>query len=131
MNVYDFSAATINGQNKTLSDYEGKVLVIVNTASKCGYTPQYEGLQKLYEQYRDQGLVVLGFPCNQFGEQEPGSNAEVENFCKLNYGVSFPMFEKIEVRGPGAHPLYQYLTETAPFHGFDPASPRSERMESF
>jgi glutathione peroxidase len=114
MSVYDFSAVTINGEEKSLSDYRGKVLLIVNTASKCGFTPQYQELQKLYEQYRDKGLEILGFPCNQFGNQEPGSNEEIASFCQLNYGVSFPLFAKVDVKGPDAHPLFRYLTEQAP-----------------
>jgi len=108
--VYDYEARTIGGAEISLRDYEGKVLVIANTASECGLTPQYEGLQKLYEQYKDRGLVVLGFPCNQFGGQEPGSNSDVQAFCTLNYGVTFPMFEKVDVKGPDAHPLFVHLT---------------------
>ncbi|MDF2659695.1 MAG: glutathione peroxidase [Paenibacillus sp.] len=123
MGVYDYTANTIRGTQKSLSDYEGKVLLIVNTASKCGFTRQYGDLQKLYEQYKDQGLVVLGFPCNQFGAQEPGTNEEIDTFCQLNYGVTFPLFDKIDVRGPDQHPLYGYLTGQAPFQGFeDPES---------
>jgi glutathione peroxidase len=114
MSVYDFSAVTINGEEKSLSDYRGKVLLIVNTASKCGFTPQYKELQMLHERYRDKGLKILGFPCNQFGNQEPGSNDEIASFCQLNYGVSFPMFAKVDVKGPNAHPLFRYLTEQAP-----------------
>ena len=107
--VYDFEAATLDGRQVALSDWRGNVLVIVNTASKCGFTPQYAGLEDLYRQYRDRGLAVLGFPCNQFGRQEPGSAAEIGAFCQKNYGVSFPMFAKIDVNGNGAHPLYRYL----------------------
>lgn len=114
MEIYDFKTRTLSGKETNLSAYRDKVLVIVNTASKCGYTPQYAGLQKLYEHYRAQGLEVLGFPCNQFGGQEPGSNDEVGEFCRVNYGVTFPLFEKIDVRGPEAHPLFQYLTKEAP-----------------
>lgn len=109
--VYDFTVTTMMGLPKSLRDYEGKVLLIVNTASKCGFTPQFAGLQALYEQYRDQGLEILGFPCNQFMNQEPGSNEEIQNFCRLNYGVTFPMFAKIDVNGPHADPLYKYLTQ--------------------
>lgn len=112
--VYDYEARTISGTPVTLRDYEGKVLVIANTASECGLTPQYEGLQKLYEQYKDQGLVVLGFPCNQFGAQEPGSAAEIGAFCEKNYGVTFPLFAKIDVNGDGADPLFRYLKDAAP-----------------
>ena len=107
--VYDFEAATLDGRQVALSDWRGNVLVIVNTASKCGFTPQYAGLEDLYRQYRDRGLAVLGFPCNQFGRQEPGSASEIGAFCQKNYGVSFPMFAKIDVNGNGAHPLYRYL----------------------
>ncbi|NSW52534.1 MAG: glutathione peroxidase [Anaerolineae bacterium] len=107
--IYDFSAKTINGEEKSLSDYQGKVVLVVNTASKCGFTPQYEGLQKLYESYQPQGLEILGFPCDQFMHQEPGSDDEIAQFCQLNYGVNFPLFSKIEVNGKGAHPLYQFL----------------------
>jgi glutathione peroxidase len=107
--VYDFSAQTLEGRPASLADFRGKVMLIVNTASKCGFTPQYEGLEALYKTYADQGLVVLGFPCNQFGAQEPGDAAEIANFCSLTYDVSFPLFAKIEVNGPQAHPLYQFL----------------------
>ncbi len=109
MSVYDFSAKTIDGQDMKLDEYKGKVLLVVNTASKCGFTPQYEGLEKLYKDYGDKGLVVLGFPCDQFGHQEPGDEEEIKNFCSLTYDVSFPMFAKIDVNGPGAHPLYKHL----------------------
>ncbi len=106
---YDFSAARNNGKAETMAAYKGKVALVVNVASKCGFTPQYEGLEKLYRTHKDEGFVVLGFPCNQFGAQEPGDAAEIAQFCKLNYGVSFPIFEKIDVNGPNAHPLYEYL----------------------
>ena len=112
-NVYDFSANTLDGKPVSLREYSGKVLLIVNTASKCGFTPQYEGLEALYQKYRDRGLTVLGFPCNQFGAQEPGTAVEIGSFCQKNYGVSFPMFEKIEVNGEGAHPLYRWLKSGA------------------
>ncbi|MFZ5526548.1 MAG: glutathione peroxidase [Pseudomonadota bacterium] len=112
--VYDFTAQTINGQPAPLSEYQGKVLLIVNTASKCGFTPQFEGLEKLWKGYSDKGLVVLGFPCNQFGSQDPGANDEIASFCQLNYGVSFPMMAKIDVNGGNAHPLYQWLVKEAP-----------------
>lgn len=111
MDIYNFSALDIKGQERSLSEYKGKTLVIVNTASKCGLTPQYEGLEKLYQQYKDQGLEILGFPCNQFGSQEPGDEKNIEEFCSINYGVSFPMFSKIEVNGSAAHPLYKYLKQ--------------------
>jgi glutathione peroxidase len=110
--VYDFTAKTLDGRDVALADYRGRVLLIVNTASKCGFTPQYEGLETLYKNLGDKGLTVLGFPCNQFGAQEPGDAAEIANFCSLTYDVSFPMFAKIDVNGPAAHPLYQYLKTT-------------------
>ena len=112
--IGDFDARTIDGQAVKLSQFEGKVLLIVNTASACGFTPQFGGLEKLWERYKAQGLVVLGFPSNEFGGQDPGSNDEIASFCQLNYGVSFPMMAKIEVNGRGAHPLYQWLTKEAP-----------------
>ena len=116
-NVYDFSANSLDGKPVALRDYSGKVLLIVNTASKCGFTPQYEGLEALYQKYRAQGLTVLGFPCNQFGAQEPGSASEIGSFCQKNYGVSFPLFEKIDVNGAHAHPIYQELTQVADAEG--------------
>ena len=109
--IYQFSAADIDGNQQSLSQYKGKVVVIVNVASKCGFTPQYEGLQALYEQYRHKGLVILGFPCNQFASQEPGTAADIKSFCSLNYGVDFPMFAKIDVNGDNAHPLYKFLKD--------------------
>jgi len=112
--VYDFTCQTAGGGDLALSDYQGKVLLVVNTASKCGFTPQFAGLEELYEKYRDQGLEVLGFPCNQFANQDPGSNDEIQEFCQLNYGVSFPMFGKIEVNGNGADPLFEHLKKEAP-----------------
>ena len=112
--VYDFEARQIDGKPVPLSRFKGKVLLIVNTASKCGFTPQFEGLEALYEKYSAKGLAVLGFPSNQFANQDPGSNEEIGAFCVQNYGVSFPMMEKIEVNGPGATPLYKWLTKEAP-----------------
>lgn len=112
--VYDFSATSLTGKDVDLSKYQGKVVLIVNTASKCGLTPQYKGLQALYEKYRDKGLEILGFPCNQFGKQEPGGEKEISEFCEINYGVSFPMFSKVDVNGDGTHPLYRHLKEEAP-----------------
>jgi glutathione peroxidase len=109
--VSDFEARTLAGKPVALRDYQGKVLLIVNTASKCGFTPQYKGLEELYRKYKDRGLVVLGFPCNQFLAQEPGNSEEIGAFCASNFGVSFPMFEKIEVNGPGTHPLYRWLKD--------------------
>ncbi|WP_163538929.1 glutathione peroxidase [Gracilibacillus sp. YIM 98692] len=114
MSIYDYQVEAINGEKILLKKYKGKVLLIVNTASKCGFTPQYEGLQNLYEKYHEKGLEVLGFPSNQFMNQEPGTNEEIEQFCQMNYGVSFPMFAKINVRGDKAHPLFQYLSSQAP-----------------
>jgi glutathione peroxidase len=108
--IYDFEANTLDGQPQDLSAFKGQVLLVVNTASKCGLTPQYVGLEALYKKHHEQGLVVLGFPCNQFGNQESGSAAQIQSFCQKNYGVSFPMFEKIEVNGKNAHPLYKFLT---------------------
>lgn len=109
MSIYHFSAKRNNGELQSLGDYRGKVLLIVNTASQCGFTPQYEGLEKLYQAYRDQGFEVLAFPCNQFRGQEPGSDAEIAQFCQVNYGASFPIFAKIKVNGHDAHPLYKYM----------------------
>jgi glutathione peroxidase len=111
MSIYSYTTRKPNGESVSLEHYAGKVLLIVNTASECGFTPQYTDLQGLYETYEGQGLVVLGFPCNQFGGQEPGTAAEVESFCSLNFGVTFPLFEKVEVKGPDADPLFNYLTE--------------------
>ncbi|HEX9059982.1 MAG TPA: glutathione peroxidase [Clostridia bacterium] len=130
MNIYDFKVKSIDGEEVSLSKYKGKALIIVNTASKCGFTPQYEDLQKLYEKYNEQGLEILGFPSNQFAEQEPGSNSEVKNFCLVNYGVSFPLFEKIDVRGPDADPLFQFLTEQKPFKGFNLDHPIGKILSS-
>jgi glutathione peroxidase len=109
MNIYDFSATTLEGEERRLDTYRGRVLLIVNVASKCGFTPQYRGLEALWRQYGERGLTVLGFPCDQFGHQEPGDAAEIRSFCTLNYEVSFPLFAKIEVNGERAHPLYRYL----------------------
>ncbi|HEY2203853.1 MAG TPA: glutathione peroxidase [Pseudonocardia sp.] len=114
MTVYDYSVATADGGTQKLSDYTGDVLLIVNVASKCGFTPQYEGLEALHRDDRERGLRVLGFPCNQFGDQEPGSDAEIQQFCSATYDVSFPVFGKVEVNGPDAHPLYGYLRAEAP-----------------
>ncbi len=111
--IYDFSVPTSSGDQQSLRDYQGKVVLIVNTASKCGFTPQYEGLQRLHDKYSERGLAVVAMPCNQFGAQEPGSNAAVQEFCQLNYGLSFPVMGKIEVNGSGQHPLYAHLTKQA------------------
>ena len=107
--LYDFAAQTLDGQPAPLADYRGRVVLIVNTASKCGFTPQYEGLEALWRDYQDKGLAILGFPCNQFGAQEPGNAEEIANFCSLTYDVSFPMMAKIDVNGPATHPLYAWL----------------------
>lgn len=112
--IYEFSAERLEGGVQSLADYAGKVLLIVNTASNCGFTPQYEGLEDIYQRYHPRGLEVLGFPCNQFGAQEPGEADEIASFCQKNYGVAFPMFAKIDVNGEHAHPLYQYLKKAAP-----------------
>lgn len=109
--AYDFEATTIDGTPRELADYRGSVLLVVNTASKCGFTPQYEGLEELYRSYADRGLVVLGFPCDQFNHQEPGDEAEIANFCSTTYDVTFPMFAKIDVNGDDAHPLYDWLRD--------------------
>ncbi len=113
-NFYPFSARTLRGEPIPMADYAGKVILVVNTASHCGFTPQYAGLEALYQKYAAQGLVVLGFPCNQFGKQEPGGADDIEQTCHINFGVSFPMFEKVEVNGPAAHPLFRYLKEALP-----------------
>jgi glutathione peroxidase len=114
MNIYDIDLVTIDGKLQKLDVYRGKTLLIVNVASQCGFTPQYVGLQGLYDKFRDRGFVVLGFPCNQFGHQEPGGEAEIEQFCTRNYSVTFPMFAKIDVNGANAHPLYKYLKSEKP-----------------
>ncbi|WP_053038198.1 glutathione peroxidase [Staphylococcus haemolyticus] len=112
-NIYDFVVQKSNGEDYKLEEYKGKVMLIVNTASECGFTPQFEGLQALYEKYKDQGFVILGFRCNQFGGQEPGSGAEANQNCKINYGVTFPIHEKVDVKGENQHPLFRYLTDAA------------------
>ncbi|MDY6012781.1 glutathione peroxidase [Clostridium sp.] len=111
MNFYDFVAKDINGKDINMNQYKGKVVLVVNTASKCGFTPQFKGLEELYNEYKEKGFEILGFPCNQFKNQDPGSNKEINNFCQLNYGVTFTMFEKIDVKGPNAHPIFKYLKE--------------------
>ena len=112
-NIYQFEAELLEGDIKALADYKGKVMLIVNTASKCGFTPQFAGLEKLYEKYKPQGLEILGFPCNQFGGQDPGTNKEIGAFCQRNYGVNFPMFAKVDVKGPDAHAIFRFLTREA------------------
>ena len=112
--IYDFKALNNKGEEVDMAQYRGNVLMIVNTASKCGFTPQYDGLEALYKKYKDQGLVILGFPCDQFANQEPGSDAEIAEFCRLNHGVTFPLMKKIDVNGKEAHPIYEYLKSMAP-----------------
>ncbi len=114
MSIYDFEAKTIQGETIKLSEYKNKVIIIVNTASKCGLTPQYKGLEELYQKYKDKGLIVLGFPCNQFGGQEPGEANDISEFCEINYGVSFQLFDKVEVNGTNEHPLFSYLKKELP-----------------
>ena len=113
-NLFDIPCTTLGGEAKTLADFGGKAVLVVNTASKCGFTPQYKGLEALWQQYGDQGLVILGFPCNQFGQQEPGDEAAISQFCELNFGVTFPLFKKIDVNGSQAHPLFIQLNKRAP-----------------
>ncbi|MGB4072876.1 glutathione peroxidase [Pseudomonas sp.] len=112
--LFDIPVTTIKGEQKTLADFGGKAVLVVNTASKCGFTPQYKGLENVWKQYKDQGLVVLGFPCNQFGKQEPGDEGAISEFCELNFGVSFPLFKKVDVNGSDAHPLFVNLKKSAP-----------------
>ena len=112
--VYDFTARSVEGNDRSLGDYKGKVLLVVNVASECGYTPQYTGLEALYRKFKDRGFEVLGFPCNQFGAQEPGTEAQIKSFCETRFGVSFPLFAKIDVNGPETHPLYEFLKSAEP-----------------
>jgi glutathione peroxidase len=130
MKVYDYKVKDIQGKEVSLEEYRGKLLLKVNTASKCGLTPQYEGLEKLYQKYKEQGFVILGFPSNQFLEQEPGDNEEISMFCKRNYGVTFPLFSKIDVRGANADPLYQFLSDAAPFKGFELEKEKGRKIEN-
>lgn len=123
MNIYDFSVPAQDGQEILLSDYRGKVLLIVNTATECGFTPQYSELQEIYEAYREKGLEILDFPCDQFGHQAPGENAEIHAFCTGRFGITFPQFSKIDVNGENALPLFRYLTENTTFNGFDKLHP--------
>ena len=109
MTFFDFEAKKLSGKTVSMKEYQGKTIVVVNTASKCGFTPQYEGLEKLYQKYKDQGLIILAFPCNQFANQEPGSSNDIKQFCEVNYGVSFPLFEKVDVNGRNSHPIFKYL----------------------
>ena len=116
--IYDFTTESNSGEQVNFADYKGKVLLIVNTASKCGFTPQYDGLEALYQKYKDKGLVVIGFPCDQFGHQEPGTNEEIEEFCRLNHGVTFPLMAKSDVNGENANVIFQWLYSEKPFAGF-------------
>ena len=127
--IYDYTALANKGQEVKFSDYKGKVLLVVNTASKCGFTPQYDGLEALYQKYKDQGLVIIGFPCDQFGHQEPGTDKEIEEFCRLNHGVTFPLMSKIEVNGEKAHPLYVWLKAQQGFAGYDVNDKRGKMMD--
>ncbi|MGO4109414.1 glutathione peroxidase [Paenibacillus sp. YAF4_2] len=129
--IYDFQVNEITGESIHLSAFSGRVLLIVNTASQCGYAKQFDGLQQLYEKYWMHGLEILGFPCNQFNDKEPGSNTEVEEHCRRNVGVTFSLFEKVELRGQNVHPLFQYLTEQAPFQGYDPDNAAEMWMKDF
>ncbi|WP_372639632.1 glutathione peroxidase [Ancylomarina sp.] len=127
---FDYKLKSLSGEEVPMSSYKGKVVIVVNTASNCGLTPQYKGLETMYKKYKGQGLVILGIPCNQFLEQEPGSSSDIAAFCQKNYGVSFPMFEKIEVRGENAHPLYKMMTTEKPFKGFDDSA-SGQKFKSF
>lgn len=130
MKIYDLKANDIDGREISLDQYKGKVLLVVNTASKCGFTPQYEDLQKLYLQYQEQGLEILGFPCNQFNAQEPGTSEDTKAFCQFNYGVSFPIFEKIDVNGAETHPVFKYLKDAVPFDGMDLSHPTNKIIDT-
>ncbi|MFC0212985.1 glutathione peroxidase [Paenibacillus chartarius] len=129
MTIYDFTVRKSDGSRVPLYAFEGKPVVIINTASKCTFTPQFADLQSLYEQYRASGVEFIGFPCNQFGEQEPGSNQEAESFCQINYGVKFPIYGKLEVNGDNAHPLFDYLRKAAPFKGFDDSNMNAKLLK--
>lgn len=131
MNIYNFEIEKINGKKIKLEEYKGKTLIIVNTASKCGFTPQYEDLEKIYKEYKNEDLKILGFPSNQFAEQEPGKNEEIQSFCKLNYGVSFDLFSKTEVRGPKGHELFKFLSNEAPFEGFNLNNPSGKMLDLY
>ncbi|MDO7906690.1 glutathione peroxidase [Paenibacillus sp. JX-17] len=128
MSVYNYSAVAMNGREVPLSQYKGKTLLIVNTASECGFTFQFEDLQRLYDRYKERDFIILGFPSDQFADQELDSNEEIHTFCTLNYGVSFPMFQKVRVRDEGIHPLFQYLVESKPFEGFNHFHPVAKIM---
>lgn len=129
MNLYDYTVKSIDGKEVSMTEYCGKVLLIVNTASKCGFTPQYAGLEELYEKFKDKGFAVLGFPCNQFKDQEPEPEEKILEFCQSNYGVSFPMFSKIDVNGPNACPLYEYLKGQKEFQGFQMEHPLGKKLD--
>ncbi|KYG66420.1 glutathione peroxidase [Bdellovibrio bacteriovorus] len=129
-NVYDFAVTQMGGKKTTLADYKGQVMLLVNTASKCGLTPQYEGLEELYKEYKSQGLQVLGFPANEFLAQEPGSNSEIQEFCKMKFGIDFPMFEKVVVKGEGQHPLFNFLTTTRPETTMKPGGSLMEKLKA-
>ena len=131
MNIYDFKFKTIDGEDASLNQFRNKVVLIVNTASKCGFTPQYKDLQKLYEKYNAKGFEILGFPSNQFAEQEPANNENVKNFCEINFGVTFPLSEKVDIRGNDADPLFKYLTNQSSFKGFDTNNPSSKMLFAF
>lgn len=131
MTIYNFNAVTIDGEELSLQQYKGKVLLIVNTASQCGFTPQYEGLEKLYEKYKNEGFEILGFPSNQFEGQEPGEDLEIKKMCEINYGVSFQLFKKGDVRDENALPLFKYLTEITPFNGFNQDLPNEKGFNEF
>ena len=131
MNIYNYSFKNADDDQVNLKDYKGKVMLLVNTASKCGFTPQYEGLESLHQAYQDKGLEVIGFPCNQFLEQEPGTAEEIKSFCQLNYGVSFEMSQKLDVRGESADPLFKYLTSQKKFEGYDLETEGGKNMQGF
>lgn len=131
MSIYDFSATLIDGEEIKLDRYKGKVMIVVNTASKCSYTPQFKDLENLYEKYNERGLEILAFPCNQFAEQDPSDNSEIQKFCQINFGVTFPLFEKIDVRGQKSHPLFKYLTEAAPFEGINQDDASGRMLQAF
>ncbi len=130
MNIYNFSVNEIDGKEINMGNYKGKVVLVVNTASKCGFTPQYADLEKVYKKFNKSGLEILGFPCNQFMDQEPGSNSDIKNFCEINYGVTFNIFEKIDVRGTSAHPMFKFLCSEKPFEGFDLSKPNGKLLNS-
>jgi len=131
MKIYEFDAENIIGGKTKLEKYKGNVMIIANTASKCGFTPQYEDLEKIYKQYKDKGLSILGFPSNQFAEQEPGNNKDIKDFCQLNYGVTFDLFSKIDVRGEEVHPIFKYLSEEKAFNGFNLDNPSGKMLDGY